>query len=241
MNRLILFEVFFALLSVSLGSATGAGAASNVDSDRHSKTAGVQVHARSSSVPLTDLTFNAIVNGTDDWMIDVHSPWCPACQELKPVWDRLAARADREYQVGDINIHLEKVLMHRFGIRQIPTILIVTREGDVYEYEGAFSVNSLHQFASKGWRKRRVEEGGPGPLLEGCSSPATRCGKAIGSVMTAPRWIKETFVATRRDFKHGDLALLGAIIGGPVVAGLCFICMLDSYVVRKSKRRRAQV
>lgn len=186
---------------------------------------------------LTDLTFNALVNGTARWIIDVHSPWCPACQELRPVWERLAQLPDREYEVGEINIMAEKTLMRRFGIRQIPTILLVTPEGDVYEYSGAFSVNTLHQFASKGWTKLRVEEGGEGPTMAGCSSPATRCGRAIGAVMTIPRWIKETFAATRRDFKHGDLALLSAIVGGPVVAGLVFICALDSYVVHKSKRR----
>ena len=200
---------------------------------------------KSSSVPsaipvrLTDLNFNTLVNGSDVWVIDVHSPWCPACQELKPVWDRLAARSDRDYQVGEINIQLEKVLMHRFGIRQIPTILLVSQEGDIYEFNGAFSVNSLHQFASKGWTKQRAENGGGGPLLEGCASPATRCGKAIGAVMTIPRWAKDTFLATRREFKH-DVGLVAAIIAGPVFAGLCFICALDMYVVRKSKRNRRQ-
>lgn len=186
---------------------------------------------------VTDLNFNTLINGTERWLIDMHSPWCPACQELRPVWDRLAQRTDRDYEVGEINIQVEVTLARRFNIRQIPTILLVTPEGDVYEYKGAFSVNSLHNFASKGWTKLRAEEGGDGPLLEGCSSPATQCGRTLGSIRTTPRWIKEKFVTARQDFQYGDLALLAAIIGGPVVIGLCFICMLDSYVVHKSKQR----
>lgn len=188
-------------------------------------------------VRLTDLNFNTLVNGTDRWMVDVHSPWCPACQELKPVWDRLAARTDRDYQVGEINIQVEKTLLSRFGIRQIPAVLLITQEGEVYEFTGAFSVNSLHQFASKGWIKHRADEGGDGPMLEGCASPATRCGKAIGAVMTVPRWAKDKFAAKRREFKH-DFGLVGAIIAAPVCVGLCLICALDAYVVRKSRRNR---
>ncbi len=190
-----------------------------------------------SAVRLTDLNFNTLVNGTDSWMIDVHSPWCPACQELKPVWDRLAARTDRDYQVGEINIQLEKTLLSRFGIRQIPAVLLVTQKGEVYEFSGAFSVNSLHQFASQGWTKQQADEGGDGPLLEGCASPATRCGKAIGVVMTVPRWTQDKFAAKRREFKH-DFGLVGAIIAVPVLVGLVMICALDAYVVRKSKRNR---
>lgn len=190
-------------------------------------------------IPLTDWNFNSLVsvNGTDRWMIDVHSPWCPACRELKPVWDRLAARTDRDYQVGEINIQVEKTLLIRFGIKQIPAVLLITQEGEVYEYVGAFSVNSLHQFASKGWAKLQAEEGGDGPMLKGCASPATRCGKAIGAVMTVPRWAKDKFAAKRREFKH-DFGLVGAILAVPVFVGLCLICALDAYVVRKSRRNR---
>jgi hypothetical protein len=55
--------------------------------------------------------------------------------------------------------------------------------------------------------------------------------------MTVPRWAKDKFAAKRREFKH-DFGLVGAILAVPVFVGLCLICALDAYVVRKSRRNR---
>jgi len=141
----------------------------------------------------------------------------------------LAKKAQGAYKVGKINVQEEKVLLHRFQVTVLPTVVFVSNDGrgSVYEYKGAFSVNSMHRFAMKHHSKKIDDDA---PWLAGCSSPVSRCGRLLGKVVTAPTWIKSTFVATRSDFKYGDVALIALILGGPVVMGLMGICLLDAYV-----------
>lgn len=43
---------------------------------------------------LTDLNFDQFVNSSTTsppWLIEIYAPWCPACKDLEPVWQRLAA------------------------------------------------------------------------------------------------------------------------------------------------------
>jgi thiol-disulfide isomerase/thioredoxin len=183
-------------------------------------------------IPLTDLNFDTLVNGSADWMINLHSPWCPACQEMSPVWERLVPKArEKGYLVGKVNVQDEKVLLHRFQITKLPTVVYVSREERaVYEYRGAFTVNSMHQFASRSWRKEA-------PDLTGCASPVSFCGRCIGSFVTWPKKVKHGFLTTRKDFKYGDVTLIGLILGGPVLIGLCGICLLDAYVSKRSVHR----
>lgn len=191
-------------------------------------------------VILTDLTFDSLVNGTSDWMINLHSPWCPACQEMKPVWERLAQKSQGIYQVGTINVQEEKILLHRFQVNALPTVVYVSKgkRGSVYDYKGAFSVNSMHRFAMRHHTNKVHDHV---PWLEGCASPVSRCGRILGRIVTTPTWVKKTFVSMRRDFRYGDVALIALILGGPVVMGLMCICLLDMYVVHAVHHRRPHI
>jgi hypothetical protein len=150
---------------------------------------------------------------------------------LDPVWKRLAIKAgsgghnggEPAYLVGKVNVAEEKVLLHRFQVTRLPTIVHI-RGGEVREYEGARSVNSLHQFATQEWRKKEA--------LTGCSSPVSFCGRVAGALVTSPKYVKHMFIEARKEFKHGDLVLVGVILGVPVFAGLLCICLLDFYVTR---------
>lgn len=151
------------------------------------------------------------------------------------MWQRLAQKAggghdlaggDPVYLVGKVNVAEEKVLLHRFQVTKLPTIVHI-RGGEVREYEGARSVNSLHQFATQGWKKEEA--------LKGCASPVSFCGRVGGALVTSPKYIKHMFIETRKGFKHGDLVLVGVILGVPVFAGLMCICLLDWYVTKRHR------
>ena len=48
---------------------------------------------RPSSQILTPESFDIFVAGKakgDTWLVDFHAPWCSHCQELAPVWNKLA-------------------------------------------------------------------------------------------------------------------------------------------------------
>lgn len=125
-----------------------------------------------------------------------------------------------------INAMREKALVYRFQVTKLPTILHV-RDGEVREYTGVRSVNSLNEFALKGWRREIPETG--------CDSPVSLCGRAIGSLITSPKRIKHAFFEARKDFKYGDMTLISIILGAPVCVGLTLICLLDYHVTRKSR------
>lgn len=198
-------------------------------SDFSSLASAVREKIHGNVVDITDLNFDSLVNSTKDWMIEVYSPWCKACKELEPIWSRVAVKSkDAGYMVGRIHALNNRALVYRFQVTVLPTIFHI-KNGEVREYEGVKSVNSLHDFAVEGWKTVK-------PSLQGCASPVSLCGRIFGNAITSPQRMKESLFKARKTFKYGDVTLLAMILGAPVCAGLSVICMLD-YIVTHRKHQ----
>lgn len=62
-------------------------------------------------------------------LVDFWAPWCGPCRMMGPVIEKLAEEAGGRYVVGKVNVDEEEELAERFGIMNIPT-LIVFRAGE---------------------------------------------------------------------------------------------------------------
>ena len=82
---------------------------------------------------LDDKNFDAVIEGTTQpILIDFYADWCGPCKTIAPTIDQLAAEFDGRAVVAKINVDDAPLLASRFGVRSIPTLLIV-QNGEVAE------------------------------------------------------------------------------------------------------------
>ena len=74
----------------------------------------------------------AIEAGSKPVFVDFWATWCAPCRMLAPTFDKLAARYADEVTFAKVNVDELPELAGKFGIRSIPTLLLL-REGRVVE------------------------------------------------------------------------------------------------------------
>ncbi|XP_017002013.1 thioredoxin-related transmembrane protein 1 isoform X2 [Drosophila takahashii] len=84
-----------------------------------------------------------------EWMIEFFAPWCPACKNLAPTWERFARVAkDVKVQVAKIDVTTSPSLSGRFFVTALPTIYHV-KDGEFRQYRGARDGDALLYFVKK--------------------------------------------------------------------------------------------
>ncbi|KAG9336725.1 hypothetical protein JZ751_003073 [Albula glossodonta] len=77
---------------------------------------------------ITDGNWEEILEG--EWMIEFFAPWCPACQQLQPVWNEFAEWGeDMGVNIAKVDVTEQPGLSGRFIITALPTIYHVTLAG----------------------------------------------------------------------------------------------------------------
>jgi thioredoxin 1 len=77
-------------------------------------------------ITLDDKNFDAMVHGTDKpILIDFYADWCGPCQTIAPVIDELAHEFEGRAVVAKLNVDDAPLVASKFGVRSIPTLLIV--------------------------------------------------------------------------------------------------------------------
>jgi len=79
----------------------------------------------------------------DDWqsiessskpvLVDFWAEWCPPCRMLAPTFERLAANYGEQISFAQVDVDELPELAGQYGIRSIPTLLLL-REGEVVEH-----------------------------------------------------------------------------------------------------------
>lgn len=100
-------------------------------------------------VHVTDATFEAeVLQANVPVLLDFWAPWCGPCKMIAPVLDQLAEEWDGKVRIAKMNVDENQAIPAQFGIRSIPT-LVVLKDGQVVATRaGALAKPQLEAFVN---------------------------------------------------------------------------------------------
>ncbi|MBT5949728.1 MAG: thioredoxin family protein [Betaproteobacteria bacterium] len=91
---------------------------------------------------LTSKTFDQAVKENDMVIIDFWAPWCAPCKTFAPVFEAASETYTGVY-FAKVNSEEEQELAESFGIRSIPTLVVIREQIILYSKPGAVPAYSL--------------------------------------------------------------------------------------------------
>ena len=82
-------------------------------------------------------------------LVDFWATWCEPCKTLGPMLEKLAAEYNGAFRLGKVDADTQQELAGMFGIRSIPTVMLV-KDGQVLDgFTGALPEGQLREFLAR--------------------------------------------------------------------------------------------
>jgi putative thioredoxin len=82
-------------------------------------------------------------------LVDFWATWCEPCKTLGPMLEKLAVEYNGAFRLGKVDVDTQQELAGMFGIRSIPTVMLV-KDGQVLDgFAGALPEGQLREFLSR--------------------------------------------------------------------------------------------
>ena len=90
-------------------------------------------------------------------VIDFYADWCGPCKMLSPLLEELAGEYDGKIDIYKVDTEQERELSSVFGIRSIPSILFIPRDGQPIMQAGLLPKNVLQDIIDNQLLKEKNE------------------------------------------------------------------------------------
>lgn len=101
-------------------------------------------------VQLSDASFEAeALQAALPVLVDFWAPWCGPCKAIGPVIDELAAEFDGKVKICKMNVDDNPATPGKYGIRAIPTLILLKGGKVVDQVTGAVGKSQLVAMVQK--------------------------------------------------------------------------------------------
>ena len=97
------------------------------------------------AIEITDANFEEITNTGLPVLVDFWAEWCGPCKMIGPVVEELAGEYEGKAVIGKIDVDANPGVSAKFGIRSIPTLLVLKNGQIVEKQVGAVPKSVLAQ------------------------------------------------------------------------------------------------
>ncbi len=82
-------------------------------------------------------------------LVDFWAPWCGTCRAVSPALERLAERHARRLKLVKVNTDQAPALGARFGVRSIPTLVLLGDGQEADRVTGALPESQLEAWLER--------------------------------------------------------------------------------------------
>ena len=101
---------------------------------------------------VTEQNFEAeVINASLDTpvLVDFWATWCEPCKTLGPLLEQLATEYKGAFRLGKVDVDKNQQLAAMFGIRSVPTVVLV-KDGQIADgFAGALPLGQLREFLAR--------------------------------------------------------------------------------------------